>query len=152
MIPLRIDQADFTQLLLPIRPTDHVIGPEDAKYTLVEYGDYECPECGRLYRILHYLQKDFGDRLRIVYRHYPRSGVHPHAQDAAEAAESAAGQGKFWEMHALLFENQNALATHDLIRHAGELSLDICGRIFQENLGKMHLCPFFHQTKASPNC
>jgi protein-disulfide isomerase len=124
-VPHPIDQADSTRLLLPIRPTDHIIGPEDAKYTLVEYGDYECPDCGRLYLILRDLQKDFPDRLRVVYRHYPRSGAHPHAQEAAEAAEAAAAQGKFWEMHGLLFEHQNALDTRNLIRYAGELSLDV---------------------------
>jgi len=136
MVPLPIDPANST-LLLPIRPTDHVIGPENAKYTLVEYGDYECPNCGRLYLILRDLQKDFGDRLRIVYRHYPLSGIHPHAQQAAEAAEAAAAQGKFWEMHALLFEHQNALDTHDMIRYAGELNLDV--QRFRQEL-KKHIC------------
>ena len=100
-------------------------GPEDAPYTLVEYGDYECPDCGRLFVILHDLQEDIASRLRIVFRHYPLSGVHPHAQQAAEAAEAAGAQGKFWEMHTLLFERQNALRTKDLIHYAEELSLDV---------------------------
>src|SRR5215471_20251306 len=119
------DPSSSALLLLPIRATDHVLGPGDASYTLVEYGDYECPECGRLYLILRDLQKDFAARLRVVYRHYPLSGIHHHAQEAAEAAEAAGAQGKFREMHALLFERQNALRTKDLIVHAGEINLDV---------------------------
>jgi protein-disulfide isomerase len=117
-----MDSADLSRLLLPIRPLDHVHGPEDAPYTLVEYGDYECPDCGRLYVILRDLQKDIASRLRIVFRHYPLSGVHRHAQQAAEAAGA---RGKFWEMHTLLFERQQALRTKDLIRYAEELTLDV---------------------------
>jgi len=120
-----MDSTDLSRLLLPIRPIDHVHGPEDAPYTLVEYGDYECPDCGRLFVILRDLQRDNDSRLRIVFRHYPLSGVHHHAQQAAEAAEAAGAQGKFWEMHTLLFERQQALQTKDLIRYAGELGLDV---------------------------
>src|SRR5579864_9059899 len=119
-----MDSTDLW-LLLPIRPTDHVRGPEDAPSTLVEYGDYECPDCGRLYVILRDLQRDIASRLRIVFRHYPLSGVHHHAQQAAEAAEAAGAQGKFWDMHTLLFERQQALGTKDLIRCAEELTLDV---------------------------
>jgi protein-disulfide isomerase len=113
------------RLLLPIRPLDHVHGAEDAPYTLVEYGDYECPDCGRLYMTLRDLQREIASRLRVVFRHYPLSGIHHHAQQAAEAAEAAGAQGKFWEMHTLLFERQEALHTKDLIRYAGELTLDV---------------------------
>jgi formate-nitrite transporter family protein len=116
---------DTSRLLLPIRSFDHVYGPEDAPYTLVEYGDYECPDCGRLYVILRDLQTEIPSRLRVVYRHYPLSGLHPHAQQAAEAAEAAEVQGKFREMHTLLFERQEALQTRDLIRYTREMSLDI---------------------------
>ena|SRR5436190_1453269 len=120
-----VDSIDLSRLLLPIRPMDHVRGPEDAPYTLVEYGDYECPDCGHLYVILRDLQKDIASRLRIVFRHYPLSGIHRHAQEAAEAAEAAGAQGKFWEMHNLLFERQQALQTKLLIRYAEELNLDV---------------------------
>ena len=120
-----MESADLSRLLLPIRPMDHVHGPEDAPNTLVEYGDYECPDCGRLYVVLRDLQKEIPSQLRIVFRHYPLSGVHHHAQQAAEAAEAAGAQGKFWEMHTLLFERQQALATKDLIRYAEELALDV---------------------------
>jgi protein-disulfide isomerase len=104
---------------------DQVRGPEDAPYTLVEYGDYECADCGRLYVILRDLQRGIASRLRVVFRHYPLSGVHHHAQQAAEAVEAAGAQSKFWEMHTLLFERQQALRTKDLIRYAEELTLDV---------------------------
>jgi protein-disulfide isomerase len=120
-----MDSTDLSRLLLPIRPMDHVRGQEDAPYALVEYGDYECPDCGRLYVILRDLQRDIASRLRIVFRHYPLSGVHRFAQQAAEAAEAAGAQGKFWEMHTVLFERQQALRTKDLIRYAEELALDV---------------------------
>jgi len=121
-----MDATHNSRLLLPIRPlVDHAHGPEDAPYTLVEYGDYECPDCGRLYVTLRDLQSDIASRLRVVFRHYPLSGIHHRAQQAAEAAEAAGAQGKFWEMHTLLFERQEALQTKDLIRYAGELTLDV---------------------------
>ncbi len=112
------------QLLLPIQPWDHTHGPEDAAFTLVEYGDYECPACGRLYVMLRDLQAEHASRLRIAFRHYPYSGIHKHAQKAAEAAEAAGEQGKFWQMHTLLFENQSALGDKDLLRYAAQLELD----------------------------
>jgi protein-disulfide isomerase len=120
-----MDSIDLSRLLLPIRPFDHIHGPEDATHTLVEYGDYECPDCGRLYAILRDLHLDTASSLRIVFRQYPLSGVHPHAQQAAEAAEAAGAQGKYWEMHALLFEQQQGLRTKDLLRYAEQLTLDI---------------------------
>jgi protein-disulfide isomerase len=120
-----MDSSHPSRLLLPIRSMDHSHGPEDAPYTLVEYGDYECPDCGRLYLILRDLQSETASRLRFVFRHYPLSGIHHHAQQAAEAAEAAGAQRRFWEMHRLLFERQDALRTKDLIRYAEELSLDV---------------------------
>ena len=99
-------------------------GPPEATHTLVEYGDYECPGCGELFVTLRELRKQLGDEMRIVFRHYPRSGIHPHAQQAAEAAEAAGVQSRFWRMHDLLFEHQNALRTKDLLRYAKQLELD----------------------------
>lgn len=113
-----------TRLLLPIHSEDHVYGTESAPYTLVEYGDYECPDCGRLFGIIRDLQTTLGERLRIVYRHYPLGGIHPNAQEAAEAAEAAGAQGRFWEMHDLLFQNQNALKRKNLLAYAESLALD----------------------------
>jgi protein-disulfide isomerase len=115
---------DLSKLLMPIQSDDHVQGSANARYTLVEYGDYECPGCGRLFVTLRELHSQLGDDLRLAFRHYPLSGVHPHAQQAAEAAEAAGAQGRFWEMHELLFANQTALGTKDLERYARQLSLD----------------------------
>ena len=116
---------DPSLLLLPIQPWDHIRGSEDAPFTLVEYGDYECAACGKLYVLLRDLQSELASKLRIAYRHYPYSGIHKHAQQAAEAAEAAGAQRKFWEMHTLLFEHQDALREKDLIRYAGQLRLDV---------------------------
>jgi Na+/H+ antiporter NhaA len=103
---------------------DHIRGSHDARITLVEYGDLECPFCGQAEPVLRELLADFGD-LRYVWRHLPLSDVHPHAQLAAEATEAADAQGAFWEMHDLLFEHQDALRPQDLHAYAAELGLDV---------------------------
>ena len=111
-------------LAVPVDPErDHVRGPDRAPVTLVEYGDFECPYCGRAEPVVRELLADYGD-LRYVWRHLPLTDVHPHAQLAAEGAEAAAGQGKFWQMHDQLLDHQGALTGKDLIRYAGELGLD----------------------------
>lgn len=115
---------DLSRLLLPIQPDDHVRPQEELPITLVEYGDYECPDCGRLFVELEKLQSELGLVLRIAFRHYPLSGIHPNAQLAAEAAEAASAQGRFWEMHDLLFRSQSALRRKDLNRYAEQLALD----------------------------
>src|SRR5882724_6833141 len=117
--------TDDLLLLNPVHDWDHIRGPADAAYTLVEYGDYECPACGRLFGTLQSVQQEFGTRLRLVYRHYPLSGIHKHAQMAAEAAEAAGAQGHFWEMHDLLFQHQDALDEKHLLRYAEQLGLDV---------------------------
>jgi len=103
---------------------DHLRGSIDAPVTVVEYGDFECPYCGMAEPVVRELIRDFGD-VRYVWRHLPLSDVHPHAQLAAEAAEAAADQGAFWEMHDLLFDHQDALRTDDLIAYAEQLGLDV---------------------------
>ncbi|MEA2496976.1 MAG: hypothetical protein QOJ29_4887, partial [Thermoleophilaceae bacterium] len=103
---------------------DHVRGPEDAPVTIVEYGDFECPYCGRAEPTIRELLSDLGEDIRYVFRHLPLNDVHPHAQLAAEAAEAAGEQGRFWEMHDLLFEHQDALRPRDIVRYANELELD----------------------------
>ena len=110
---------------------DHIRGPQDAPVTLVEYGDFECPYCGRAEPVVRELLTDFGD-LRYVWRHLPLNDVHPHTQDAAEAAEAAARQGAFWEMYDTLLANQDRLTRDDLLAHAGRLGLDI--ERFQDDL------------------
>jgi Na+/H+ antiporter NhaA len=103
---------------------DHIRGAEDALVTLVEYGDYECPYCGQAEVVVRELLQEFGDDLRYVWRHLPLNDVHPHTQMAAEAAEAAAAQGKFWEMHDKLLANQDRLTPRDLGGYAEELGLD----------------------------
>ncbi|MBV8833574.1 MAG: DsbA family protein [Acidobacteriaceae bacterium] len=119
------ESLDYSKLLLPIQPDDHVQGRPEARYTLVEYGDYECPGCGQLFLTMRDLLAQFGDDLRVAFRHYPLSGIHRNAQRAAEAAEAAGAQDRFWEMHDLLFQNQGALAVKDLLNHAERLRLDV---------------------------
>jgi protein-disulfide isomerase len=104
---------------------DHIQGPADAAVTLVEYGDYECPYCGAAYPIIKEVQARMGERLRFVFRNFPISTSHPHAEQAAEAAEAAAGQGRFWPMHDLLYENQGRLRDQDLRAYAEQLGLDV---------------------------
>src|SRR3989441_9095160 len=103
---------------------DHIQGPEDAEVTLVEYGDYECPHCGRAYSIVKRVQKHFGKRLLFVFRNFPLSQMHPHAESAAETAEFAGAHDKFWEMHDLLFENQDRLGDRLLEELTQKVQLD----------------------------
>jgi len=115
----------LTDLAVPVdQELDHIRGPSDAPVTLVEYGDFECPYCGRAEPVVRELLTDFGD-LRYVWRHLPLGDVHPNAQLAAEAAEAAAAQNRFWEMHDLLLGHQDALRPPDLARYAQELGLDV---------------------------
>jgi protein-disulfide isomerase len=110
---------------------DHIQGPADAAVTLVEYGDYECPYCGAAYPTIKEVQARMGERLRFVFRNFPISTSHPHAEQAAEGAEAAAAQGKFWEMHDLLYENQKRLGDDDLRAYAESIALDV-GRFDKE--------------------
>lgn len=103
---------------------DHVAGPAAAPVTLVEYGDFECPYCGRAYPIVKSIQDALGDELRFVFRNFPLADMHPHAEHAAEAAESAGAQGSFWEMHDTLFEHQDELDDSSLVAYAEQLGLD----------------------------
>ena len=121
------------ELTVPVSvDRDHIQGPAEAPLTLVEYGDYECPYCGAAYPIVKEVQSRLGDRLRFVFRNFPITTSHPHAERAAEAAEAAASQGKFWEMHDLLYENQKRLEDADLHRYAAQLGLD--AQAFAEDL------------------
>jgi Na+/H+ antiporter NhaA/predicted DsbA family dithiol-disulfide isomerase len=103
---------------------DHMRGPIDAPVTVVEYGDFECPYCGQAEPVVRELLRDFGD-VRYVWRNLPLNDVHPRAQLAAEAAETAADQGAFWEMHDLLLDHQDALLPSDLIGYVEQLGLDV---------------------------
>jgi NhaA family Na+:H+ antiporter len=111
-------------LTTPVSDNDHMLGPAVAPVTLVEFGDYECRVCLNTEPIVLRLREHFGEKLRIVFRHFPRNSVHPHASAAAEAAEAAGAQGKFWEMHHALFAHQRELADLDLTHLALTLGLD----------------------------
>ena len=112
-------------LAVPVEAADHATGARDAPVTLVEYGDYECPWCARAYPIVKRVQETMSDSVRVVFRHFPRNSLHPHASIAAQAAEAAAAQDKFWAMHEMLFENQDELAEVDLAKYALLLGLEV---------------------------
>src|SRR3954464_245506 len=114
-----------TGLVVPVSAIDHMLGASHAPVTLVEYGDFECPNCKQAAPAVKLLRERFADEVRFVYRHFPLEEVHPHALDAALAAEAAAGQGKFWPMHDLLFENQRHLKVNELRGYAERLELDM---------------------------
>jgi len=114
--------ATLTQ---PVSAHDHAEGPADAPLTLVEYGDYQCPYCGAAYPVVKRLQKTLGKKLRFVFRNFPLTQAHPHALIAAEAAEAAALQGKFWEMHDLLFEQQTLLKPEIIPSWAKRIGLSL---------------------------
>ena len=113
------------ELTQPVSAVDHVQGPEHARVTVVEYGDFECPNCKQAAPSVKLLMQRFPERVRFVFRHFPLVEVHPHAQLAAEAAETAGAQGKFWPMHDLLFEHQLHLKDSQLRGYAGQLQLDM---------------------------
>ena len=110
-------------LKTPVSSEDHSQGSDNAEVTLVEYGDYECPFCGRAYPIVKQVQEHFGKRLRFVFRNFPLSEMHPHAEAAAETAEFAGAKGKFWPMHDSLFENQQRFSETFFLGLAQELGL-----------------------------
>ncbi len=112
-------------LTVPVSAVDHVLGPLHAPVTVVEYGDFECPSCKQAAPGVRLLLKRYAGQVRVAYRHFPLEEVHPHALAAAEAAESAGNQGKFWEMHDLLFANQAHLTAKHLRGYAERLELDM---------------------------
>ncbi len=113
------------RLTVPVSDHDHTTGPAAAPVTLVEYGDYECPHCGRAFPVVQEVRRRLGDRLRFVFRNFPLSQIHEHAEHAAEVAEAAAAQGKFWPMHDWLFRHQDTLDDDALLAGASEVGLDV---------------------------
>jgi protein-disulfide isomerase len=114
----------MSKLSIPVSDQDHSQGPASAPVTLVEFGDYECPHCGAAYPVIKKLQKKLGSSLRFIFRNFPLSSMHPHAEHAALAAEAAAAQDKFWEMHDWIFEHQASMEDDDLLDAAEGLGLD----------------------------
>jgi protein-disulfide isomerase len=117
--------SDILQVL--IGPEDHYLGPADAPVVLVEYGDYECPQCAQAHAAVHVVLTELAEDVRFIFRNFPRAEIHPQAQAAAEAAESVAAHGgndAFWDMHDLLFLNQDALEPDDLLAYASAVGVD----------------------------
>jgi protein-disulfide isomerase len=125
------------RLVVPVSQRDHIQGPMKAPMTLVDYGDYECPACGAAYPIVKAIQESLAKRLCFVFRNFPLTTIHPHSEHAAEAAEAAGAQGKFWEMHDIIYENQDALEDEDLAEYAEELGLD-APRLISEVLAEAY--------------
>jgi protein-disulfide isomerase len=123
-MPRQMDRPSLTPPVSEDR--DHVLGPPDAPVTLVEYGDFECPFCGRAHYEIQSVLDQLGDHVQFVFRHFPLTQIHPHAMSAAEAAEAAeADQGKFWPMHDMLYEHQDALDDESLLEYAQALDLEM---------------------------
>jgi formate-nitrite transporter family protein len=111
-------------LVIPVTAHDHARGPTEAPLTLLQYGDFECPHCALAHPRLIEIADELGDSLRLVYRHFPLTDIHPRAQRAAEAAEAAAKQGRFWEMVPLLHANHERLDDETLVRSAKKAGVD----------------------------
>ncbi len=120
-----MDRHAAFELTVPVSPIDHLTGAEHAAVTVVEYGDFECPNCKQAQSAVKLLLERFDGRVRVAFRNFPLEDVHPHALAAAEAAECAGGQGKFWPMHDLLFADQTHLKPKDLHGYAQRLGLDM---------------------------
>jgi protein-disulfide isomerase len=120
-----MNQQRAADLAVAVQASDHVIGAAHAPVTVVEYGDFECPNCKQAAPAVRMLLERFAGRVRVAFRHFPLEQAHPHALAAAEAAECAGGQGKFWEMHDLLFANQDRLKAQHLKSYAERLQLDM---------------------------
>jgi protein-disulfide isomerase len=115
----------MAHLIQPVNQADHIKGPFNAPLTLVEYGDYECPYCGSAYFIIKQLQEHLKNDFRFVFRNFPLKESHPYALMAADAAEAAAKQNKFWEMHDCIYENQNSLSPESLVEFAQRIHLNM---------------------------
>lgn len=116
---------ETNQLIPPLSDRDHVRGSLNAAITLMKYGDYQCPQSSQSHAIVKAIQQQLGERLCFIFRHFPQTQMHAQAERAAESAEAAAAQGKFWEMHELLFTHPEALEDGDLVGYAAQLGLDM---------------------------
>ena len=129
-----------------ITAEDHVLGPEDAPVTVLEYGDYECPYCRGAFRDVHRMLDRYPTQVRFIFRNFPITQVHPHAEQAAEAAEAAAAQGKFWDMYQLLLRPSSRLDFDSLLSYARDLGLDV-DRFGQEVTGGAYAAKIEHDVR-----
>ena len=120
-----MSSAEIVRLKNSVTERDHASGAATAPVTLLEYGNFECIYCGQAFPVIRQVRKLLGDDLRFVFRHFPTVRTHPHSLRAAEGAEAAGAQGKFWEMHDELFTHQQGLEDHDLSRYARRIGLDV---------------------------
>lgn len=134
----RAESSAVSTLVPPVEPIDHVVGRSDAAVTLLEYGDYECPFCARAHLVVNEVLEAMASMTRFAFRQFPLTHIHPHALVAAQAAEAAGAQGRFWEMHDMLFENQDALSLETILRCASALDLDV-ERIVDDLRNGVHL-------------
>jgi protein-disulfide isomerase len=132
---MKTDSID--RLSAPVSRRDHHSGPLNAAAQLLEYGDFECPACGAAHPLVKAIRETLGEKLCFAFRNFPLTNIHPHAESAAEAAEAAAAQGRYWEMFDTLFENQEALDYDDLGEYAAELGLD-AARLINEVMNRAH--------------
>ncbi len=119
-----MSSSNYYELSIAPSSEDHIQGSLDAPIVLVEYGDYQCPYCGQAFPIVKQLQEDFGDNMAYIFRHFPLAQMHEHALHAAEAAELASDEGKFWEMHDMIYENQHSIDDISLTTMAKSLGMD----------------------------
>ena len=129
--------GDYNRLLVAISEQDHIQGRVSTSVALVQYGDYQCPICGEAYQLIKAIQQQVND-LCFVFRHFPQPQIHPYAQRAAEAAQAAAAQGQFWQMHDMLFTHQQALRNDYLVEYANNLGLDI-PQFLQDISNQVHI-------------
>jgi protein-disulfide isomerase len=134
-------------LVLPVSTSDHFEGSLDAPIILLEYGDYECPHCTAAHPAVKEIQAELAHRLCFAYRHFPLVEIHPYAEPAAEAAEAASGQGRFWAMHDTLFEHSPALDYPDLVRYAARIGLDLVW--FRREMERRHYLPCVQEDMES---
>ena len=131
------------QLTPGVESFDHMLGPPHAAVTVVEYGDFECRHCGHAYSVLRQIRESVGDRLRLVFRNFPITTIHPRAQNAAEAAEAAGSQRRFWQMHDALFEHQTQLSGRHLRLYASQSGLDM--DLFNREMAAQRWAPTVRQ-------
>jgi len=129
------------RLKLPVGERDHIQGSPEAKVTLVEFGDYQCPYCGEAYGIVKSVQEKYKEDLRFVFRNFPLTEVHPHAEVGAEIAEASAAQGKFWEMHDFVYEHQSHLSKIDFFLEYAEKSLELDAKRMGEEIANHQYLP-----------